>query len=198
MMKTLLTVVIGLLPLAAAAQDAATLQRMFEAGQLREVAASGTTDAAPAAIYLAGLSHQKLGEREQALAAYGRLAAGAGGPVWQAIGASAQQLLQGQLDAAMQSADAAVAAGGTVPEAHYQRGLVLANRQAWSEAAAAFDRAAQLNPSMAYAHYNAGLAHYRANRTDQMAVRFEQFLKLAPKAPERPEVQQIMRTIRGR
>jgi tetratricopeptide (TPR) repeat protein len=197
MKKTLLTVVIGVLPLTATAQDPATLQRMFEAGQLREVAGAGTAEAAPAALYLAGLSHQKLGERDQALAAYGRLAA-SGNPVWQAIGASAQQLLQGQLDTALQRADAAVAAGGSVPEAHYQRGLVLANRQAWSEAAAAFDRAAELSPSMAYAHYNAGLAHYRANRPDQMAVRFEQFLKLAPKAPERPEVQQIMRTIRGR
>jgi hypothetical protein len=29
-------------------------------------------------------------------------------------------------------------------------------------------------------------------------VRFERFLKLAPDAPERAEVQQIMRTVRGR
>jgi hypothetical protein len=31
-----------------------------------------------------------------------------------------------------------------------------------------------------------------------MAVSFENFLKLAPQAPERPAVQSIMRTIRGR
>ncbi len=35
-------------------------------------------------------------------------------------------------------------------------------------------------------------AHYR------MANHFEQFLKLAPDAPERPEVMQIMKTVRGR
>ena len=40
--------------------------------------------------------------------------------------------------------------------------------------------------------------HYRANRPDRMAIHFEQFLKLAPEAPERPEVLQIMRTVRGR
>ena len=40
--------------------------------------------------------------------------------------------------------------------------------------------------------------HYRANRPDRMASRFEQFLKLAPEAPERPEVLSIMKTIRGR
>jgi hypothetical protein len=42
------------------------------------------------------------------------------------------------------------------------------------------------------------MMHYRANRHDLMAIRFEQFLKLAPEAPERPEVQSIMRTLRGR
>ena len=75
---------------------------------------------------------------------------------------------------------------------------VLARQQAWAEAAAEFDRAAELNPAHAYAHYYGGIMHNRANRTDQMAVHFEQFLALAPQAPERPEVLQIMRTIRGR
>jgi hypothetical protein len=50
---------------------------------------------------------------------------------------------------------------------------------------------------MAYAHYYAGLMHYRAKQPDRMAIRFERFLQLAPDAPERPEVLQIMRTIRG-
>jgi hypothetical protein len=31
-----------------------------------------------------------------------------------------------------------------------------------------------------------------------MATHFEQFLKLAPEAPERPEVQSIMRTLQKR
>ena len=75
---------------------------------------------------------------------------------------------------------------------------MLAKQQDWNEGAAAFDRAAELNPSMAYAHYYGGLMHYRANRPDRMANHFEQFLKLAPNAPERPEVLQIMRTVRGR
>jgi len=65
-------------------------------------------------------------------------------------------------------------------------------------AAAEFDAAAMLNPTNAYAHYYGGLMHYRANRPDRMAIHFEQFLKLAPDAPERPEVTQIMRTVRGR
>ena len=87
---------------------------------------------------------------------------------------------------------------GDLPEAHYQLGLVLAKRQDWRGAAEAFDRAAELNPANAYAHYYGGLMHYRASRPDRMANHFEQFLKLAPEAPERPEVLQIMRTVRGR
>jgi len=39
---------------------------------------------------------------------------------------------------------------------------------------------------------------YRAGRPDRMANHFEAFLRLAPEAPERPEVIQIMRTVRGR
>ena len=75
---------------------------------------------------------------------------------------------------------------------------MLAKRQEWPAAAAEFDRVTEINPSNAYAHYNGGLMHYRANRPDRMANHFEQFLKLAPDAPERPEVMQIMRTVRGR
>ena len=41
---------------------------------------------------------------------------------------------------------------------------------------------------MAYAHYMAGMSFYKAKRVDKMAVYFENFLKLAPEAPERPAV----------
>ena len=51
---------------------------------------------------------------------------------------------------------------------------------------------------MAYAHYHAGMNFYEAKQVAQMAVYFENFLKLAPNAPERPAVESIMRTIRGR
>ena len=87
---------------------------------------------------------------------------------------------------------------GNLPAAQYQLGLVLARRQDWREASEAFDRASDLDPANAYAHYYGGLMHYRANRPDRMANHFEQFLKLAPEAPERPEVLSIMKTIRGR
>jgi len=82
--------------------------------------------------------------------------------------------------------------------ARYQLGLVESARNKPAEAAEAFAKAADLDPQMAYAHYEAGMAYYKAKRVDRMAVYFENFLKLAPNAPERPAVQSIMRTVRGR
>ena len=38
----------------------------------------------------------------------------------------------------------------------------------------------------------------RAGRPDRMIARFEQFLRAAPEAPERPDVQQALQAVRGR
>jgi len=42
------------------------------------------------------------------------------------------------------------------------------------------------------------MAFYKIKRVDRMAVYFENFVKLAPNAPEKAAVQSIMRTVRGR
>jgi hypothetical protein len=42
------------------------------------------------------------------------------------------------------------------------------------------------------------MAFYKSKMVDRMAVYFENFLKLAPDAPEAPAVSSIMRTVRGR
>ncbi|OFW13462.1 MAG: hypothetical protein A3F70_11300 [Acidobacteria bacterium RIFCSPLOWO2_12_FULL_67_14] len=187
-----------MVPALAGAQDAAEVRKLYEAGRYQQVVeASGDTDT-PAVVYTAGQSHQKLGATDQARETYGQLAARAEDDPWHFIGLSAQQLLDEQTDAALASATQAVAMAGRLAEAHFQLGLVLAKQEDWRAAADAFDRAAEINPALAYAHYYGGLMHYRAGRPDRMAIHFEQFLKLAPEAPERPEVMQIMRTVRGR
>ena len=183
----------------AAAQDSSAQAReRYEAGQYQQVIEAAGPDADPAVVFTAVLSHEKLGATEQAAELARRLAERPDEDAWHAIGVSISELLANNTDAALAASEQAVSVAGELPEAHYQHGLVLAKRQAWREAAAAFDRASQLNPQFAHAYYYAGLMHYRAGRSDLMAVRFERFLKLAPEAPERPEVQQIMRTIRGR
>ena len=180
------------------AQGEAAVRQMFEAGRYEQVVEATADEAAPDALYVAAQSRQKLGATNEARNTYGRLAARSEADVWHFIGLSGQQLLDNQTDAALAAAERAVAMAGDLPTAHYQVGLVLAKRQNWSEAAEAFDRAAGLDPTNAYAHYYSGLMHYQSGRPDRMAIQFEQFLKLAPNAPERPEVLQIMRTVRGR
>ena len=198
MKNILFTAVLALLPLSALAQDAQEFQRMFEAGKYQEVVETASDDAPPEVLYTAAQSHQKLGAQDQALEKYRRLAELPDSDPWHFIGLSAQQLLEGNTDGAVDAARRAVEISGGSADAHYQLGLVLARRQEWNEAADAFDRAGELEPDNAYARYYGGLMHYRANRPDRMATRFEQFLKLAPEAPETPEVMSIMRTIRGR
>jgi tetratricopeptide (TPR) repeat protein len=190
------TALLSLLSMTAAAQDPVPQQKLFEAGQYQQIVESTPAEAEPPVIYLAAQSQQKLGANDQASELYGRLAARGEGDPWGLVGLSAQRLIEGQLDTARELAHRATAAAGEMTEAHYQLGLVEARRQDWRAAASAFDRAAELNPTLAYAHYYGGLMHYRAKRFDQMAIHFDQFLKLAPEAPERPEVLQIMKTVR--
>ena len=184
-------------PTVALAQDSAEVRRLFEAGQYQLVIQSAD-GGSPEALYTAAQSHQKLGSAEEARGTYARLAERAEDDPWHFIGVSGQQLLDDNTDAALESAQRAVQVADNIAEAHYQVGLVLAKRQDWREAAEAFERAVQRNPANAYAHYYGGLMQYRAGRPDRMANHFEQFLKLAPEAPERPEVLQIMKTVRGR
>ena len=186
------------LPTLALAQDAAEVRKMYEAGRYRQVVERSNDASAPDVIYTAAQSHQKLGAADQARESYAQLAARSEDDPWHFIGLSGQQLLDDQTDAATESARQAVGLAGNLAEAHFQLGLALAKREDWRGAADAFDRAGQLNPGMAYAHYYGGLMQYRASRPDRMAIEFESFLKLAPEAPERPEVLQIMRTVRGR
>jgi tetratricopeptide (TPR) repeat protein len=182
------------------AQDGAQVRKLFEAGKYDQVIDAGQSSphAAPDIIYAAAQSAQKTGNVDQAREFYDRLATFPEDNAWHFVGVSGARLLGEETDAARDAAQQAVDRGGDVAEAHYQLGLVLAKVQDWTPAAAQFDRAAELNPSMAYAHYYGGLMHYRANRPDRMANHFEYFLKLAPEAPERPEVMQIMKTVRGR
>ena len=79
-----------------------------------------------------------------------------------------------------------------------RRRLARAAAGDYAPAARAFDAATDANPRLAYAYYHAGLAYGRINRPDLTAIRFDMFLRLAPDAPERPQLESILRTMRGR
>jgi tetratricopeptide (TPR) repeat protein len=187
-----------LLPTMVHAQELPAAQRAFEAGRYQEAVDVAAASPDPAALFVGALSAQKVNAGDRATAFLDQLAARPAADAWHSVGLAAKQLLAGDDDAALDSARKASAADPALPEASYTLGLVLIKRQDWAGAAAAFDRASMLNPLFAHAYYYAGVSHNRANRPDLMAARFERFLKLAPDAPERTEVQQIMRTVRGR
>ena len=190
---TLVAATLFVLLAAAGRSTAQEARSLFEAGKFQAVVEQSAAD--PAAQYLKGLAHLRLNQPDAAKEAFGRL--GADG-AWKSVGQSAIALADGNQDAALAAAQAAVAANAGLAEAQYQLGTVLEAKGDRAGAADAFVRATKANPQMAYAHYHAGMNFYEAKRVDQMAVYFENFLKLAPNAPERPAVESIMRTVRGR
>jgi tetratricopeptide (TPR) repeat protein len=177
-------------------------RQLYDAGKYQEAIAAidkGPIDANKARLqYLAAQSYDKLKDTAGARRRYQGLADSGGDAAWKPIGKSALLLMDQKLADALTSADDAVRLGASVPEAHYQRGIVLMTRKDYPNAAGAFAKATQLDPTFASAFYYAGLANYRANRIDLMTNNFEKFVKLAPNAPERPEVESILRTLRGR
>ena len=184
---------------AVAAQDA-TPQKLFESGKYQEAAdaVKAQPDAPPDQVYLRALAHRKLGQNEDAKQAFGALAGAAEGSVWREIGQSGTALVDGNVDGALAAATKAAEIDGNSAPARYQLGVVESARDNQAQAAEAFARAAELDPQMAYAHYMAGMSFYKAKRVDKMANYFDSFLKLAPMAPERPAVQSIMKTLKGR
>jgi len=181
------------------APQEATPQQLFESGKFQEAIdkVKASADAPPEQIYLSALAHRKLNQNDEAKQVFGKLAAKPDGP-WREIGNSGTALVDGDLDAAEAAAKKAVDVDGNLAEARFQLGLVALARNNQAQAAESFAKAAELNPQMAYAHYEAGMAFYKTKRVDRMAVYFENFLKLAPNAPEKPAVQSIMRTVRGK
>lgn len=179
------------------------VRHLYDAGKFNEVigaveqARAGADTTALRLQYLAAQSHEKLNNRDGARGIYQGLADSAD-PAWAAIGQAAIALIDKRMDDALIAANRGAEADASLPEAHFERGIVLMNRREYEEAAAAFDKAVQLDATFAAAQYYGGLAEYRIKRIDRMAAHFEAFLKLAPNAPERPEVESIMRTVRGR
>jgi tetratricopeptide (TPR) repeat protein len=177
-----------------AAQD--DPRKLFESGKYQGVVERTASDESPGAQYLKGLAHLRLKQMDEAKDAFRRLERG--DEAWKAVGESAVALVDGNRDGALDAARTAVERNAGLAEAQYQLGTVLEARGDRAAAAEAFVKAAQANPQMAYAHYYAAMNYYEAKRVDRMATYFENFLKLAPNAPERPAVESIMRTVRGR
>jgi tetratricopeptide (TPR) repeat protein len=185
-----------------AAQDLPTARSLFEAGKYQEAVnaiAKATVDPQTRLRldYLDALSRERLSQPADAERLYSELVSSPDA-AWKGTGQSALDVMHKQPMEALTAAMQAVAANADLAEAQYQLGIALSVNQDYARAAAAFDKAAQLDPQWAYPLYYAGLSYSKIKRVDLLASRFQAFLKLAPNAPERPEVESIMRTIRGR
>lgn len=201
MVKPLLTSALALVLAAPLVAEQQTAQKLFERGALDEAVQrvhserdAGNDD--PVGTYLAGLALDKLDRHQDARAEYARLTGG-NDETWHAIGQAAIALIDNNLDEALTEGRHARDLSGESGWAFYQLGLVHLKRSEFGDASAALDRAADLMPQFAYAHYHAGVAHQREKRFNQMVEHFQAFLKLAPDAPEKKQVQLALSSLRG-
>jgi tetratricopeptide (TPR) repeat protein len=197
-MKAILTaLMVVALPVASQAQSA---QQLFESGRYQDVVnqIGGRPNAGPDDLFLLARANLKLGRTDAARTAYTRMQTGAPNNVWRLVGNSGVAETSGNTAAAVDNARKAVAAAPGNFAAQFQLGLALGAARDFAGSATAFEQAAKINPSFAYAHYYAGMSRYSARQIDRMAGHFETFVKLAPMAPERPAVENIMRSLRGR
>jgi tetratricopeptide (TPR) repeat protein len=176
----------------------ATIQVLYESGEDREIVSrlrNGVVDSAtPAARWFAAQSQLRLGLRNDAISDLTVLSQTDADPALRV----AAQLALGRLTSDEPMLVRAHADAGAYPDnvfVQYELGLSYAVRNDFASAARMFDACIDTAPSFAYAYYRSGLAYQHLDRADLMANRFDRFLRLAPNAPERAEVESVLRTI---
>ena len=180
----------------AAAQEA-SVQKLIERGSLDEAVQRAEAERDnPESTFLAAQAFSKMKNDGRAGEEYSRLRE-SGGEDWKAIGESGAAMVGGDLPAAMEAAERAIAANGENTYSHYQLGLVATRQNDFPRAAEAFARSVQLKPDLAYAHYYAGMSYQRIKQISKMSEHLTLFLQLAPDAPERATVAAMLRTLRG-
>lgn len=180
----------------------ADVRKLYEAGKYQDVvkavpAVKASKADEPELQYLAAQSYQKLGKWSDVRKIYGQLAARGSKDAWRYIGQSGEALVDKKTSDAVKAAQKAVQLAPGNAHAQYQLGMAESVVPDFAKAASAFQKAALADPTFAYAHYYAAMSYYKLKRIDLMATHFEAFLKLAPNAPERPQVESIMKTVRG-
>jgi tetratricopeptide (TPR) repeat protein len=183
------------------AQDLGEAERMYQEKQYSQAEAisRGIADAEPdnaKANYLLGvalLEQNKVDEAEPRL----KKAAELNYTPDQAKVALARVHLQRQQhDQALALLNEAHVANAENSDVYLYRGIAQANRSQFNEAVQDLDKAVQMHPNDAKAHYYAGLAYNGIKRPDKMVEHFQMFLKLAPDAPEAARVRSLLRNVR--
>ncbi len=178
--------------------SAATLQALYESGRDDEVVSRA---AAPTVrseeVWFGAQSLLRIGQRVEAGEQFRRLRDTAESEAFRRAAEVALARVN-QLPDALATAQAASAEFPNDAHVQFEAGITHALLGDMGTAALAFDAAITAAPMLAYAHYQSGLAYSRLNRPDLTVSRFETFVRLAPSAPERTQVETILRAARGR
>jgi tetratricopeptide (TPR) repeat protein len=175
-----------------------TIQALYESGDDREIL-NRVKNSVPASVtsadrWFAAQSQLRLGLRNDALNDLAALTQTDADPAVQV----AAQLAIGRLTNDEATLGRARAEASAYPEnlfVQYELGLSYAVRSDFTSAARVFDVCIATAPAFAYAYYQSALAYQHLDRPDIMANRFDRFVRLAPNAPERPEVESVLRSI---
>ena len=71
------------------------------------------------------------------------------------------------------------------------------NPQLFPEAIWLYSRAIALDPAYADPHRGLGTLHYQTRQTDQAAAAFARYLELAPGAPDRGHIHNLLQGLQG-
>ena len=180
------------------APSSAPIQTLYESGEDREIVnrvkGSVSNSVTAEDRWFAAQSQLRLGLRKDAIDDLAALTQTGADPAVQV----AAQLAIGRLMNDDATLGQARAAAGAYPESlfvQYELGLSYSARNDFTSAARIFDVCIATAPTFAYAYYQSALAYQHLDRPDIMANRFDRFVRLAPNAPERPEVESVLRTI---
>lgn len=182
----------------ASVPPSSTIQALYESGEDREIV-NRVKNSLPTAVtgadrWFAAQSQLRLGLRNDAINDLAALTQTDADPAVQV----AARLAIARLTNDEATLGQARTAAGAYPESlfvQYELGLSYAVRNDFASAARIFDVCIAAAPTFAYAYYQSALAYQRLDRPDIMANRFDRFVRLAPNAPERPEVESVLRTI---
>ncbi len=174
------------------------VQALYESGQDDEVVTRTTTrPVASDEVWFGAQSLLRTGRRTEASTQFQRLRDTADTDGFRRAAEVALARIENQPNAV----EVARSAADTFPSdafVLFEAGVTLAMLSDVGAAAQIFDAAIAVAPMFAHAYYQAGLAYSRGDRPDLTIARFETFVRLAPSAPERPQVDTILRAARGR
>ena len=184
-------------PLGGPPPSASSVQQLYESGRDDEVVSRTVSSSVGSEeIWFGAQSFLRVGQQTGAQEQFRRLRDTAQSEGFRRAAEIALARVGGQADAAELARTAAAAFPGDA-FVQFEAGVSFALQGDMAGAAAAFDAALNASPMMAYAYYQSGLAYNRLNRSDLTIARFEAFVRLAPAAPERPQVETVLRSARG-